>query len=107
LWLVLTATAAGLAIQFSVLSAALGFLSGWVAAVVAFASTAGAPSPACAKLGDLAKQAALLNYGHLIGWGARHRPDDIWETLLEALPSDALPKSEISRETCFFRHQLK
>jgi hypothetical protein len=39
--------------------------------------------------------------------GARHRDEDIWDNLVEALSHYALPKPDITRETFFLQSQLK
>ena len=48
-----------------------------------------------------------MNYGRLVKMGARHRNEDIWANLVEALSHYALPKSDITRETFFLQSQLK
>jgi hypothetical protein len=58
-------------------------------------------------LADLTKAAAAMNYGRLVKMGARHRDDDIWDNLVEALSHYALPKPDITRETFFLQSQLK
>jgi hypothetical protein len=58
-------------------------------------------------LADLTKAAAAMNYGRLLKMGARHRDDDIWDNLVEALSNYALPKPDITRETFFLQSQLK
>jgi hypothetical protein len=61
----------------------------------------------CDTLADLTRKAARMNYGRLVGMGARHRDEDIWENLVEALSGYALPKTEITRETVFLQSQMK
>lgn len=61
----------------------------------------------CGTLADITRTAAAMNYGRLVKMGARHRDEDIWNHLLEALSGYALPKREITRETFFLRSQLK
>jgi hypothetical protein len=58
-------------------------------------------------LAGIARTAAAMNYGRLVKMGARHRDEDIWENLAEALAGYALPKPEITRETFFLRSQLE
>ena len=48
-----------------------------------------------------------MNYGRLVTMGARHRDDDIWDNLVEALSHYALPKPDITRETYFLQSQLR
>ena len=61
----------------------------------------------CDTLADLARTAAAMNYGRLVKMGARHRDQDIWDNLVEALSHYALPKPDITRETFFLQSQLK
>jgi hypothetical protein len=63
--------------------------------------------PNCDTLAGLTRKAAGMNYGRLVRMGARHRDEDIWENLAEALSGYALPKTEITRETVFLQSQLK
>jgi hypothetical protein len=58
-------------------------------------------------LADLTRAAAAMNYGRLVKMGARHRDNDIWDNLVEALSHYALPKPDITRETFFLQSQLK
>lgn len=86
----------------------LGLLCGLVVVCVVGAYVDPGQLPAnCATLADLTKNAAAMNYGRLIKMGARHREDDIWHNLVEALCHYMLPKSEITRETYFLQSQLK
>ena len=48
-----------------------------------------------------------MNYGRLVNMGARHRDEDIWVNLVEALCHYALPKPDITRETFFLQSQPK
>ncbi len=61
----------------------------------------------CDTLAGLTRKVAAMNYGRLLRMGARHRDEDVWENLVEALSGYALPKTEITRETFFPRSQLK
>lgn len=83
-------------------SMALGTMAALIfaGAILQYADPGKLP-PHCVTLGDLARRAAPLNYGRLIKMGARHRDQDIWEFLVEALSGYALPKSEINRDTVF------
>jgi len=61
----------------------------------------------CNTLADLTRTAAAMNYGRLVKMGARHRDEDIWDNLVEALSHYALPEPDITRETFFLQSQLK
>lgn len=88
-------------------SAFLGMLVGLLAAAAILKYVDPGRLPAnCNTLSDLTKMVAVRNYGRLIKNGARHRNDDVWETLVEALSHYALPKSEITRETFFLQSQF-
>jgi len=59
-------------------------------------------------VGDLAHKAARLNYGRLLKQGARPRDAEIWNLLAETLTMESrLKPEEVTRETVFFRSQLK
>lgn len=60
----------------------------------------------CSTFGELTQKAVALNYGKLIGIGARHNSETLWDSLLELLSEYRLPKSEITRETLFLQSQL-
>jgi hypothetical protein len=95
-------------LQAGFATALLGILAGIVVAVIILGYFDPGRLPVnCETLGGLTKVVAAKNYGDLIKMGARHRSEDIWENLIEALSHYALPKSEITRETFFLRSQLK
>jgi hypothetical protein len=106
----LLATTAGVfSLQPGILSALAGLLIGLLVALVAVVvvSNIDPGKLPCVTLAELTKMTAPLNYGRLVKMGARHRKEDIWEHLVEALSRYGLPKSEITHETYFLRSQLK
>lgn len=95
-------------IQPGFASAFLGAIAGFVTIIVIFQyADPGRLPENCGTLSDLTKAAAAMNFGRLVRMGARHRDEDIWNNLVEALSRYALRKSDITRETFFLRSQLK
>ena len=89
-------------------SALLGIMIGLITVVVILKYGDPGRIPAnCSTLADLTRVAAAMNYGRLVKMGARHRDEDIWDNLVEALSHYALPKPDITRETFFLQSQLK
>ena len=89
-------------------SALLGIMIGLIMVVVILKYGDPGKIPAnCSTLADLTRAAAAMNYGRLVKMGARHRDEDIWANLVEALSHYALPKPDITRETFFLQSQLK
>jgi hypothetical protein len=89
-------------------SALLGIMIGLIMVVVTLKYGDPGKLPAnCSTLADLTRAAAAMNYGRLVKMGARHRDEDIWDNLVEALSHYALPKPDITRETFFLQSQLK
>jgi hypothetical protein len=95
-------------IQPGFASAFLGVIVGLIMVGAIFEHGDPGKLPAnCNTLADLTRTAAAMNYGRLVKMGARHRDEDIWDNLVEALSHYALPKSDITRETFFLPSQLK
>lgn len=95
-------------LQPSVAAAFLGTVAGLVVAgVILKYGDPGKLPPHCRTLAGITRTVAAINYGRLVKLGARHRDEDIWENLVEALSDYELPKIEISRETFFLQSQLK
>jgi hypothetical protein len=78
-----------------------------VAGVILKYGDSGELPPHCETLADLTRTVAAMNYGSLVKLGARHRDEDIWENLVDALSGYALSKLEITRETFFLQSQLQ
>jgi hypothetical protein len=66
------------------------------------------PGRLVGTVGSLAREAARANYGRLMKQGARGGDHEIWLILVEALIQESrLGPREVTRETVFFRSQLK
>ncbi len=80
-------------------SAFLGVIVGLIMVVVILKYGDPAKLPAnCSTLADLTRAAAAMNFGPLVKMGARHRDEDIWDNLVEALSHYALPKPDNQRD---------
>jgi hypothetical protein len=66
------------------------------------------PGRLTGTVGDLARKAADLNYGRLLKQGAQSRDTETWRLIVETLTLEGRLKSDqVTRETVFFRSQLK
>lgn len=89
----------------------IGLIGSLIAASLAFGFFDPGQLPKdCATLGQFARRVAAMNCGSLIKMGARHRDEDIWDSLVDTLlqfSGSKLPKPEVARNTYLLANQLK